>query len=596
MGLWLRSMKIARGFYLIKETFRVTSAWVIQYWNGGSWVNFGNAQIDHTLEELSSVGGQEELVFSLPNTPSNRTLLKNGVTDLWNHPFFVQALFDNELVYPINSNPGNFAGAFVSAFQFKTDSIKVTAFNYVFWELAQSQPLTKQYTDTPVATILTDLYYLSYVGYSFIPNMNISIKFNNADGLKVVKDVAAACGAEFWSSSNGLINIGARDNTVQTLGYVGNNSARSFDYSKQVSEVIINGVDSNGFAIQGSASATSVTAIVKTFTEKKVCDVATLNQLANFKLQQLNNPSNGNSLECLISQIYNWHPGKYVSANRPDLDLVGNFIIQRITKNAVSCTVEVDKAMPQTDIFLLNQLQDSGDLARYPTQPQTQIPNNITLQGLLNLWHLTDPTPSNPSPTTVADSAPSGAPVTGTIIIGSWITNSAFPGEKFLSFGGTGYVDCPSAGNSIGGTSAFAVGGWFSPSSLVHLAELIGKAGCFILEENGTAGAVRFGVHIGGNWVYLTSDSGIIQNGCRCFAMGVYDGSKMYLYVADPSGINQLITYSQDQAGNVDSSTSDVYIGGSGFQGVVAECMIWGRALFGAEVQALFFRPLTRVV
>jgi hypothetical protein len=572
------------------------ASWQIQYWNGSSWVNFENAQIDHTLEELSSIGGQEELVFNLPNTPSNRTLLKNGVVDLFNNPFFVQALFDNELVYPLNSNPSSFAGAFVSAFQFKTDSIKVTAFNYVYWELAQSQPLTKQYTDTPVATILTDLYYLSYVGYSFIPDMNISIKFNNADGLKVVKDVAAACGMAFWDSSDGLINIGSRDSTVQTLGYVGNNSVRSFDYSKQISEVVINGVDPSGFAIQGSALATSVAAIVKTFTEKKVCDVATLNQLAAFKLQQLNNPSNGNSLECLIHQVYDWHPEQYVSANRPDLDLVGNFIIQRITKNVVSCTVEVDKAMPQTDITLLNQLQESGDLARYPTQPQTQIPNNVTLQGLLNLWHLTDPTPSNPSPTTVADSAPSDAPVTGAITNGSWITNPAFPGEKFLSFGGTGYVNCPGAGNSIGGTSAFAIGGWFSPASLADSAELIGKAGCFILEETSDAGAIRFGVHIGGNWVFLTSDPGIIQSGGRCFAMGVYDGSKMFLYVADPSGINQLITYSQAQTGNVDSSSSDVYIGGSGYMGDVAECMIWGRSLSGAEVQALFFRPLVRVV
>ena len=69
----------------------------------------------------------------------------------------------------------------------------------------------------------------------------------------------------------------------------------------------------------------------------------------------------------------------------------------------------------------------------------------------------------------------------------------------------------------------------------------------------------------------------------------------MYLYVSDPSGIAQLLTYSQAQTGNIDASTSDVYLGGSSFQGVVAECMIWGRALSAQEVQELFFRPLIEV-
>jgi len=46
-----------------------------QYWNGGAWVNFPNSQLDHILEELSSVGGQEEWVFLLPNTAANRAIV-----------------------------------------------------------------------------------------------------------------------------------------------------------------------------------------------------------------------------------------------------------------------------------------------------------------------------------------------------------------------------------------------------------------------------------------------------------------------------------------------------------------------------------------
>ena len=78
--------------------------------------------------------------------------------------------------------------------------------------------------------------------------------------------------------------------------------------------------------------------------------------------------------------------------------------------------------------------------------------------------------------------------------------------------------------------------------------------------------------------------------------MGVYDGANMYLYLSNPATINQLLTYTQAQTGNIGSSTSDVYIGGSLYQGIVTEVMIWGRALSAAEVQALFFQPLTQVV
>ena len=415
--------------------------------------------------------------------------------------------------------------------------------------------------------------------------MNVSIKFNNANCFTAMKDLAKACGADYWADT--AFNIGTRDSTTQTLGYVGSNTKRGIDYSKQVDQVIVKGVDASGVQIQGSAGSPGALA---TFTEKKVSDIATLNNIAAFKLQKLNNPSNGNSLECLISQVATWHPGQYVSASRPDLELVGSFIIQRITKQAVSCSVEVDAAMPQMDIDALEQDDYTDDLSQYPAQPTTQMPNSLTLQYLLDLYHLTDGTG-----TTAADSTPSGSPINGTITNGTWI-NGPIAGVKVLRFSGSGYVDCPGAGNSISGTAAFAVGGWFSPSALIDLAEMIGKANSFILELSGTAGAIRFGVHIGGGWIYLTSPAGVIPVNGRCFAMGVYDGAHLYLYVSDSSGIAQLLTYSQAQTGNIDASTSDAYLGGSNFQGVVAECMIWGRALSAQEVQELFFQPLTQIV
>ena len=458
-------------------------SWQFQYWNGSNWVNFANAQVDHILEELSSVGGQEELSFVLPNTSANRTIVQGKP--------FVQALFNGTVIFPLaNQN------AIATSRQSTPTQITVTAYNYIYVLLSQaSQTVTKSYINTSVSSIAAYICGLAGVTVGSMPSLNVSIKFNNANCFKAMQDLAKACGSDYWADT--AFNIGTRDSTTQTLGYVGNNTKRGIDYSKQVDQVIVKGVDSSGVQIQGSAGSPGALA---TFTEKKVSDIATLNNIAAFKLQKLNNPSNGNSLECLISQVATWHPGQYVSANRPDLELVGSFIIQRITKQAVSCSVEVDAAMPQMDVDALEQddyAGPSGDSSQYPAQPTTQTPNALTLQYLLDLYHLTDGTG-----TVAADSTPNGSPINGTITNGTWI-NSPIAGVKVLQLSGSGYVDCPGAGNSIGGKAALAIGGWFSPSALIDRAEMIGKANSFILELSGTAGAIRFGVHIGGSWIYL---------------------------------------------------------------------------------------------
>ena len=261
--------------------------WLFQYWNGSAWVNFANAQVDHILEELSSVGGQEELVFDLLNTPANRSIVQAKP--------FVQALFGGVVIFPLASQ-----NAIVAGFQYTPTTIEVTAYNYVFVQLSQaSNTVTQIYTNTAVGTIAAYICGLAGVTVGSMPSLNVSIKFTNANCFKALQDLAKACGCEYWADGSGF-NIGTRDSTIQSLGYVGSNSRRGLDYSKQVDQVIVNGVDASGVAIQGSAGSPGA---IATFTEKKISDVATLNSLAAFKLQTLNNPSNGNSLECLISKL-----------------------------------------------------------------------------------------------------------------------------------------------------------------------------------------------------------------------------------------------------------------------------------------------------
>ena len=62
--------------------------------------------------------------------------------------------------------------------------------------------------------------------------------------------------------------------------------------------------------------------------------------------------------------------------------------------------------MPQMDVDAMEQDDYTDDLSQYPAQPTTQMPNSLTLQYLLDLYHLTDGTG-----TTAADSTPSGSPI-----------------------------------------------------------------------------------------------------------------------------------------------------------------------------------------
>ena len=534
--------------------------------------------MDHVLEELSCVGGQEELVFALPNTAANREILQALP--------YVQCLFGGARIYPLSD-----LGAVVGQLKYSPSTIEVTAYNAVYVKLKQaSQTITHVYNSAAANVILGDICSAAGVTAGSCPTFPVSITFNNANCFKAAQSLAQACGLDYWGDSDGL-NIGTRDSTVHTLGSCSGNSRRSLDYSKTVDCVVVNGVDSSGLAIQGTAGTPGGCTAV--FTEKKACDAATLNNVAAFKLQKLNNPSNGNSLECLITEVAAWHPGQYVSADRADLDLVGSFIIERITKNVVACTVEVDAAMPQMDVDALEQADFSGsggDLGSYPADPSTQTPSTLVLQGLVGLYHLWEG-----QGTFAQDSAPNTTPNNGTVTNGAWVQG---PLSDVLRFSGDGYVDCTNGVDvSEGGSNSdFSVGGWFSPTALVDHAPLLGKDGQFLLELSGTAGAIRFGVYVGGNWVYVTSPSGAVAANGRCFAMGVYDGAKLTLYVSNPQGVSQLQTYTQAQTGSLAQSTAKLYLAGSGFEGVISECMVWSRALAAQEVQELFFRPLVRVV
>ena len=459
--------------------------------------------------------------------------------------------------------------------------------------------INKNYNSTAANLILADIVSFCWgVNVGSCPTTPVSIKFSNANPFDAMVALTKGLGLYYWGDMWGIgacqINIGTRDssNYMPTLFEIG--TKRGIDRSKQIQKVVILGTDVNGVQIQGSAGSDGGS--IKYFTDQKVADVSSLNTLAAFKLLILNNPSTGNPLVVLTDTASLWHPGQYVTVARDDLNLNGTFIIQRITKRIDLTTVEVDIAVNQDDVNLV-ETDQLNDQPAYTPQPSSIAPTTIILQGLAFLGHLTEGIGA-----IATDSSPNG---NNGSIGGTYYWTPGPTGVKVLSFNGAGYVDIPAAAFPIGGTSAFAVGGWFSPTSEGSDQNyIIYKDGQVRLSQYGTNGQVRFSVHIGGAWIDLISDNNVAPVYGRCFALGVYDGTNMILYCAPQNQSGGLLTYIKPQSGNIDAGTDDVYLGAvhsggyfSGYMyGVISEQMLWTRSLSSQEAQILYFFPLTEIV
>ena len=548
-----------------------TQGWFFQYWNGSAWVQLANAELDHVMEELSSVGGQEELVFWLPNTPANVSLVESKP--------FVQLLFNGNLVYPYaNGGTPGVGAAMLTGYQFTPTRIMCIAYNYEYVLLNQaSYTVTQAYTNANPQTILQYICALAGATYYQAPSSPLSITFNNVNCYKAVQQLAAACGMEYWADQNG-VNIGVRTSTSYTPQYIGENTKRSLNYAKTIDKVIITGVDANGNTITGVAG---VNGSVATFTEKKISSQATLNALAAFKLAKLNNPSNGNTLDILITDnsCYSWRPGMYLSLNLSSLALVGSYEIQRMTKRATRADVEIDAAMPQQDIMIET---DTNNIAQNidSTTVQDSLANPAQA-GLMAYFPLDEG-----SGTTVYDQ--SNYSSQGTISGG--YTWSSGPIAPILTLNGsTGQVDITDF-ITFAGLNACAVACWFSPSTLAT-GNLIFKSGQFQLALTST-NTIFFAVYINGSWYTATAPANTVNttevNGGRYFVVGVYAGSYVQIYV---NGVLEAQTVA---TGNLAASTSDVLIGTNGsayFAGVIADVMLWSIAPSSSVLSGLYSQP-----
>lgn len=349
---------------VVDPTATPPPTWTIQYWSGSAWVTWPNVSLDHVLMELngasSTATGQEEFVFNVPNTAVNRAIIANNV--------YVQILYQA----PGAPNSYQIFVGLCTGAQYTSANLQCIAYNPTFVALQQGSNVNLNFSGTggdapqPVNQILASIAALAqgYTVDSFgTPNIQVNcstsfvaIKFTNVSPWTAALALADALGLNLWCTGNpvgggGTVYIGTRPQSAVTLTQFETGTKRGIDRSKTIGTVIIqsSSLDSSGNPLQGQAGSGGA---LRVFLDTHLGTVAELNQLAQQKLIQLNNPNSGTPLVVLTNVAYNIVPGMNVTVSRPDLNLVGTFTVQRVTIGPVLTTLDIDVLVPAEDAAL----------------------------------------------------------------------------------------------------------------------------------------------------------------------------------------------------------------------------------------------------
>lgn len=144
-----------------------------------------------------------------------------------------------------------------------------------------------------------------------------------------------------------------------------------------------------------------------------------------------------------------------------------------------------------------------------------------------------------------------------------------------------------------------SVSAWMKPVEILPNAKGIVRKGAG-WGENGYAllyvnGDVRFGIADAGGEDWIAASSSLVDLDVFCHVVGVYDGTKIYVYV------NGVLANSKTTVITIGSNTYDTHLGDisgynwSFFHGVIDEVRIYNRALSAAEIKRLYESELMLV-
>ena len=536
--------------------------WTIEYYDetAEDFVEFTGYNLNEIYEELSE-NGEPHLYFYLFNTVDNRALLQQDL--------LINAYYDNVLQFT-----GILQGGDIED---RPGKIKMVVYDDFIITLDQASSFTGAYEKPAKDIIDTILSGTGYSAHSSTPTTIIPVVFYHANRLDAIKFMQKALACDVWHSGT-TVYFGAKGAGVTNNPVTIALSKRGIDRSKgQFTKVEIRGTDVTGFHILGVAG--SGTKVWKG-NEDQMTDEATLNAIAAKKLAELATDSSGMPVSVLMTEGKDYSLGESVAVSDARYLLDGTYRIMQMTKTKFKCNMQLDRAR-KTMAATVNELKGWEKKGIYTPGSEAWV---INLQGLVALFHL------NEGEGAVAKNrAPTDTPIDGTITDGAWQDG---PITKILTLNGSSANISLGAASQAGInlTNKLSFGGWFSPSANDSTKRFVcHKDGQFALYYHVNTGVLGCDIVTGTGTHSYSSDAGLIKVGGRIFAMVTYDQTKARMYY------NGWLHKEWSLTGAPSSSANTVHLGVF-LKGVLAEVMLWSRALIDQEVLELYFFPLFRVV
>jgi hypothetical protein len=319
--------------------------WLIEAQEDGVYQPQHVWRLDHVKKELASCGGKIEASLTTPNSPVIREFLKRNLLGRWRISYNSQIIFQGVMTERNYSNT----------------EINIRLVDTVLANIILTGGLLNLNIVQSNAFYIAQQILNSVAGVSVgtVPNVIISVNFSNVTVWEAVRKFAEALGTEFYTNSTTMtIHFQPRPPRLFTEPTWLTTNKRTMNDLNKVDTVQVFGMDQNGQQIMGQYPAISG-GIIRAFSSPTARNIASLQLLAQYQHEQLNNPStNGNTLSVLTHFMYFADAGDYVLVNQSRLNFVSpaeGFLIHRVTLKPTEMTLDIDSPTP-LDIKLLSEL------------------------------------------------------------------------------------------------------------------------------------------------------------------------------------------------------------------------------------------------
>ena len=297
----------------------MVAGWEIRYYDEDAEAEVVlPAEFDQVSDE---VGGELILTFYLPNIDPFRNFVDNQSNAS------MAAFFSGSLVCY-----GRFLRAELSA-----KKILLTVYEEAMVRLDQAEPFTGVFDEIPANDILYEVTsHNDIVEVNECPTDPLTVIFYNANRLDCAKFLAEALAQELFSFGGSQVSIGVKGNAEHEFDpdLRLSVSKRAIDFRKIANQVVIRGVDAQGYHIRGVAGSGTP---CRCFNEDNVSTEAALNNIASKRLSELQTSSAGAPVSVPITQGYYFNAGDFINLYQPKYMLSGYFRMMQVVKKKTQC-------------------------------------------------------------------------------------------------------------------------------------------------------------------------------------------------------------------------------------------------------------------